>query len=332
VHRAVIKPADGDARTLLWAFNANAGARADLDGAGQPAPFFEVDGKLALTPLDNPARAKVLWEKYAARGGAKERTDVTAPTPSASPVSADAAARSRVADVLRQHDGYREDDASIILEEHGQRFRLPRGTVPTPQFARGKREVVTERFLLHAGNTFYELPRDLAGGARRVRPICTTDAEIADFCSWRGLLVLAGEASQNGPAGFDPATHLLRVREGAGPALWLGEVDDLWKFGAPRGVGGPWKESHVKANAPSDPYLMTGYDRKSLEITHGAAEPVTFTVEVDFLADGSFSKYASFTVEPGKPFKHEFPEGYSAHWVRLTSDRAATVTATFRYD
>lgn len=31
-------------------------------------------------------------------------------------------------------------------------------------------------------------------------------------------------------------------------ALWLGEIDDLWRMGEPRGTGGPWKNSTVTAN------------------------------------------------------------------------------------
>ena len=39
-------------------------------------------------------------------------------------------------------------------------------------------------------------------------------------------------------------------------ALWLGEVDDIWRMGEPRGIGGPWVESTISAGAASDPYLM----------------------------------------------------------------------------
>jgi len=37
-------------------------------------------------------------------------------------------------------------------------------------------------------------------------------------------------------------------------------------------------------------------------------------------------------VPPGETARHEFPEGYSAHWVRLIADRPCTATATFAYE
>jgi hypothetical protein len=36
-------------------------------------------------------------------------------------------------------------------------------------------------------------------------------------------------------------------------------------------------------------------------------------------------------VQPGEVLKHVFPEGYSAHWVRVTSDAATSATAWFTY-
>ena len=63
-----------------------------------------------------------------------------------------------------------------------------------------------------------------------------------------------------------------------------------------------------------------------------AKAPVTFTVEVDFLGNGTFREYAKLTAKPGEKLAHSFPEGYSAKWVRFTADKAATVTAILRYD
>jgi hypothetical protein len=58
---------------------------------------------------------------------------------------------------------------------------------------------------------------------------------------------------------------------------------------------------------------------------------VTFTVEVDFACDYGWSQYARFTVQPGEVLRHVFPDGYSAHWVRVTADSATMATAQFTY-
>ncbi len=115
--------------------------------------------------------------------------------------------------------------------------------------------------MFQAHGTFYELPLSGSGGFRRIRPITTHDKHISDFASWRGLFADRGDCR---PV---PATnnHVYRSDDGQA-ALWFGNVDDLWRMGAPRGVGGPWKNSAVTNGVASDPYLMFGYERKVLEL------------------------------------------------------------------
>ena len=113
--------------------------------------------------------------------------------------------------------------------------------------------------------------------------------------------------------------------------LGIGKTDDLWGFGKPAGWGGPWRETPVDRGAVSDPFLMTGFDHKVVHLSHGADSRVTFTLEVDFLGDGSWRPYRSIEVPPRGYEFHVFPEGFSAHWVRVRVDTRATVTAWFVY-
>ena len=172
------------------------------------------------------------------------------------------------------------------------------------------------------------LPRTNSGGVRALKPIATHNKRIFDVCSWRGMLVLSGVRDD---AKADDCPHLVRSDDGK-LGLWFGDIDDLWKLGKPVGTGGPWHESAVKAGQPSDPYLMTGFDRKTLTLSHRGSEPVVVTVEVDVTADGRYVEYGRFTVAPNEPLVHVFPAGYAAHWVRLTADRNATATALFVYE
>jgi hypothetical protein len=119
---------------------------------------------------------------------------------------------------------------------------------------------------------------------------------------------------------------------GSGAGLWFGDIDDLWKMGKPVGHGGPWLRSSVKVNEPSDPYLMDGYDRKSLELSHDAPAVVNFTLEVDIAANGGWLPLRSFAVPAGQTVTYAFPEGYSAHWLRLRADAACKATAQLRYE
>lgn len=266
-----------------------------VDAAGNvsDAGYWEVDQTLALRRVDEPERA------------------------------------AEVAQVCALTDGqFTVDDASVIMSSKGKLYRLPKGDSAFDKpFATGWprciREVQSERFLVNVHGTFYEMPRDT--GVADIKPVSTHNRAIADFCSWRGMLVLAGTS-----AGAKPDGRHFASADGA-VGLWFGQVDDLWRLGKPTGRGGPWRETAVQAGQPSDPYLMTNYDRKRLTVSHDATAPVAFTIEVDFDHAG-WRPYAVITVEPGKPVTHEFPAGYQAHWVRVRASAACRATAQFVYE
>lgn len=224
----------------------------------------------------------------------------------------------------------RSEPGSVLLIQGAARYRLPRTDpaydrpgAPPPDV----REVVTERSLLNAHGTFYVLPRPSAGGAARLKPVCTHRKFIADFCSWRGLLVLSGTRAATPADG----KHFFTAGPGA-PGLWFGDVDDLWKMGKPHGRGSPWLRTAVQPGEASDPYLMAGYDRKTVELSHDLDETVTFTLEVDVLGDGTWREFHAVEVPGRRGTTYTFPEGYSAHWVRLRANRPCVANALFTYE
>lgn len=225
------------------------------------------------------------------------------------------------------------DNASAILKtwfrDEWTTYRLPKAThtfdhmwyTEWPRI----REVETERFLLDTHFMFYELPAMLYDGKLwGVRPISTHLRMIPDYCSWRGMLVLAGNQVtpifDSNPFAGEPQSN-----------LWFGKTDDLWNFGKPAGWGGPWFRDQATGGKPSDPYLMTGFDKKVLHITHKSEKPVEFHVEVDFTGTQDWAPYGTYDAEPGGYVHHEFPAGFSAHWVRITPSRDCEVTAQFTY-
>jgi hypothetical protein len=224
------------------------------------------------------------------------------------------------------------DAASVLyVDDSGRRFRLPKGDPAFDQDsvvgpARLDREVVTERDLFNCNGTFYELPAENAGGFARIRPIASHNRRIIDYCSWRGLLVMSGVASA-----AVGNRHIIRSEDGK-CAVWAGAVDDLWRFGKAVGRGGPWKDTPVRAGEPSDPYLMTGYDSKVLTLSHTAQHPVSLHVEVDVSGDACWVRYRSFDLKPGGSARHEFPAGFQAYWVRVTSSADTVATAQLAYD
>ncbi|MBB2144677.1 hypothetical protein GM921_04230 [Pedobacter sp. LMG 31464] len=214
---------------------------------------------------------------------------------------------------------YTIDEASVIIKDKTGTFRLPKTSNAYETFAaRDKRETESERFMLNIQGTFYEVGRE--SGFIATRPITTHNKKIIDFCTWRGLLVLSGTKLNAKTDGH----YFGNTNNG----LWYGGIDDLWKMGKPVGQGGVWKNTEVKANTASLPYLMTGYDKKSVQLT--ADKDVDITLEVDFDLTG-FNKFKTFHIPAGKTITYNFPVGFSAHWIRAIANKECKATVWFTY-
>ncbi len=220
------------------------------------------------------------------------------------------------------------DAASVILTDAaGHRFRLPIGDTLFYQCKmehRAFREVVTERSLLNTMGTFFEVPRPSAGGFAGIKPVCTHNRIIYDYCSWRGMLVLSGNLTGAGDNG-----NYFRSKDGQA-GLWFGTIDDLWKLGKPHGTGGPWLKTPVKAGEPSDPYLMTGYDKKTLHLQTDKNVEITAEICIDpDLTEWVVLK--TFSVKKDGITKYMLPDGYEAHWIRFKAGKDCRATATLIY-
>ncbi len=224
------------------------------------------------------------------------------------------------------------DAASLVYtDDAGRRWRLPRSseereTVGSLGPARICREVATERDLFNAGGTFFELPAENAGGFAKVRAVATHDRQIVDYCSYRGLFLVSGIV--NAAPTSNP--HIIRSTDGR-TALWAGAIDDVWQFGRPRGVGGPWKNSDVAADEPSDPYLLSGYESRSLQAFHDSKQPVTFRIEVDITGTGLWIPFHNAEIQPGKVMQLDIPASQQAYWLRATASATCRATCQLQY-
>jgi len=237
---------------------------------------------------------------------------------------------------------FSEDDASVILisrenqsivGQKGNRtvLRLPKGPESySGSFSFGHqrmhREVESERMLANIHGTFYEVPFWIVGQAplyTKMRPVSTHNKQISDFTTWNGLLVLAGTKSRS-----TPSARIFKSPDEE-TALWFGGIDELWKFGKPVGVGGPWNDTHVKAGIVSDPYLMTGYDKKTLILE--SDKDCSITAEIDIDHWSGFHSYKTFDLEAGEKITFKFPIGFAAHWIRFKSSVEVKASAQLIY-
>ncbi len=222
------------------------------------------------------------------------------------------------------------DKKSVILKCYNdrsnewKRYRLPKGSHSFDHAWNTEwmriREVQTERFIMDVFGIFYEIPMmTYNGNVWGIKPISYHLRIIPDFVFWRGLFVMAGDQTDHGVG--QPQSGLL-----------FQNIDDLWNYGKPTGWGAVWQDEAVHANAVSDPFLMTGFDKKMVHLMNKGAQAVEFIIEVDVLGNEEWHTYKSITVEPNGYTHHEFPDGYSAHWVRVKAREASTVTVQFVYN
>ncbi len=225
------------------------------------------------------------------------------------------------------------DDASVlVIDNLGRRWRLPEGNenysgLTDKGLLRICREVATERDLFNCAGTFYELPAENADGYAKIRPVASHNFRIHDYASYRGLLIITG-LQDNIPNGNE---HIIRSDDGKA-AVWAGVIDDLWKMGKPTGHGGPWKNTAVEANTPSDPYLIGFYDQKELSLSHSSTEAVMFTIEVDPVGHGPWMNWKEVTVKPGEIFTHKFSDSFQSRWIRFKTDKKCEATAWLDYN
>jgi hypothetical protein len=232
------------------------------------------------------------------------------------------------------------DEASIVIEEDGKRYRLPSGistNLPASSTAKSSaetsaapvrlcREVATERDLLNVGGTFFELPARNAQGLAKIRPIATHNLEIHDYASQFGLMLITGKINPR----VAESTRIFESPD-KNVRLWAGVIDDLWQLGKPRGTGGPWRKSAVQAGVPSDAYLMSGYDHKEVVLSHAANAPVAIRLEADIDGTGLWVPYQRFLVAPTKELVHTFDEAFGAYWIRAVAEADCEATVQFTY-
>ena len=253
------------------------------------------------------------------------------------------------------------DKRSAILRtrigEQWTRYRLPKASSGYEYYWSLEwtriREMEHERIIIDASGMFYEIsPVTYEGRVWGLRPISTHLRVVPDFTIYRGMLVMGGNqispnmeldwwrTDRTENEGKDVGDTLdLKARIDNNPiagepqtGLWFGAMDDLWtKFGKPKGWGGVWWEDKVKGGEPSDPFLMTGFERKSMHLSNDSGHEVKFRVEVDFLGNGTWKVYDTIAVGANGYVAHAFPEGFNAHWIRLTADKDCVATGYFHY-
>lgn len=56
------------------------------------------------------------------------------------------------------------------------------------------------------------------------------------------------------------------------------------------------------------------------------------TIETDFMGNGDFRTFKTISVKPGEYVHYEFPDAYSANWMRCYTNSDCSATAIIIYN
>jgi len=203
-------------------------------------------------------------------------------------------------------------------------FRLPkhRPEKETEHIFFGIRDLEGLGVVADIHGAFYLLPSSISStfGTTKdfvITPIGESISNYHDFCMFAGLLAM-GDSGQK---------FVERERNEWYGQPWAGlnffRPSKLWSWGKPKGYGGVWKNTSVSAGETSDPFLINGFDQKTIHLETDAA--TDYTIQVDPIGDGSWKDYDTVSFS-GSGYDTYIMTG-DAVWARIKSSDAVTATA-----
>ncbi len=196
------------------------------------------------------------------------------------------------------------------------------------------RDIGEDSLLMTMHGSFWKFPRTFSyANSAGIAPRSTYLKVVGDFCRWNDRIVLGCDDTARSE--FLNKHPLKGDLAGPGKSqsnLWFVEPARLDACGPALGRGAVWLNDDIKAGVPSEPFLFSGYAKRSLHLSHEGTEPVTLTLEVDPRGDGSWKKLREISVPPHGNAWTEFSSAETGAWVRLTPGGDTTkATAFFHY-
>jgi hypothetical protein len=74
---------------------------------------------------------------------------------------------------------------------------------------------------------------------------------------------------------------------------------------------------------------MTGYDHKTLVLESDQDCKIDAEIDIDHWT--GFHPFKTFDLKAGKKISFEFPNGFTAHWIRFKANKSVLVSAQLIY-
>jgi hypothetical protein len=182
---------------------------------------------------------------------------------------------------------------------------------------------------MHGG--FWSFPKTFSTeNSAGIAPLSTYLKVIGDFCRWDSQLVFGCDDTARSE--FINKSKLKGNLAPPGRSqsnLWFVDPSALDDFGPALGRSGVWLNDDVSAGSPSEPFLFSGYDERSLFLTHKTGESVQFLLEVDREGNRRWTTLRVIHVPAASGAWTAFKASERGAWIRLTPMQNITSASAF---
>ena len=178
------------------------------------------------------------------------------------------------------------------------------------------RDIGEDDLLMTMHGMFWRFPKNFTPNTSAgIAPRSTYLKVVGDFCRWQERIVLGCDDTAK--------KEFLNKRRAKGKIpepqsqsnLWFLEPEQLDQLGPVIGRGAIWLNDAVEKDAPSDPFLISGFKKRGLHLV--ADQPTTLTLEIDTKGGGKWKKHEDIEIH-GYLWK-EIDPSLDAAWMRLRS-------------
>ncbi len=231
-----------------------------------------------------------------------------------------------VRDAARGWDFYRLPKASHSYDgAHGWNTEWPRirniGTEGQPDY------------LMTMHGMFWKFPGTFTfTNSAGIRPRSAYLKVIGDYTRWNDQLVFGCDDSAKNE--FLNKRKAKGGIEGPGQSnsnLWFTSVSMPDELGPVTATGAVWASEEVKANEYSEPFLFAGWAHRTGWVQNEGSNPVTITFEVDQNGNNRWNSIETVELAAGESTVVDFSSSQVGEWIRVTPDRATTLTVAFTY-
>ncbi|MDR0394148.1 MAG: hypothetical protein LBH77_03210 [Tannerella sp.] len=188
-------------------------------------------------------------------------------------------------------------------------------------------------YLMTMHGMFWKFPETFTvDNTAGIRPRSAYLKVIGDFARWNGGLVFGCDDSAQ--------KEFLNTRkakggiEGPGQSnsnLWFTSLSKPDELGPATAEGAVWAKEEVRADEVSEPFLFSGWAKRSCWIRNGGQQVVTFTFETDVLGNNQWHKLKEVKVDPGRFANVSFASVEEGEWIRVKVDKSTYTTVCFNY-